>query len=155
MTAAGDQDALSRLLAFEYAAIYGYGLAGAVLATPASTAPLARAASALAVVGLQSHHDRRDALIGEIVSAGGTPPPAEAAYGYPRPAGTAAALTLIADIEDSVAGACHDVLGSLAGGPLRTQVAGFYGDAAISSARARLLAGAGPARATAAFPGEG
>ncbi len=146
-----DQDGLSQLLTFEYAAVYGYGLASAVLAT---AVPPAQAALALAVAGLQTHHDRRDALTQRIVAAGGTPPPGDAAYRYPRPDGAAAALALIADIEDSVAAACHDVLGRLDRGSLRTEVATFLGNAATAAARARLLSGAGPARATTAFPGE-
>jgi hypothetical protein len=145
-----DQDELGRLLEFEHAAVYGYGLAGAVLAT---TTPPARAGLMLALAGLQTHRDRRDALIAKIVSAGGTPPPGDAAYRYPRPDGTKAALALIADIEDSVAAACHDALGRLDSGSLRTQVAGYLGNAATASARARLLSGAGAARATTAFPG--
>ena len=147
-----DQDGLSRLLGFEYAAVYGCGLAGAVLAT---ATPPARAGLALALTGLQTHRNRRDGLIAKIVSAGGTPPPGDAAYRYPRPNGAKAALGLIADIEESVAAACHDVLGRLDSGSLRTQVAGFLGNAATASARARLLAGAGAAQATTAFPGGG
>ena len=86
--------ALQAALAAEHAAVYGYGVAGALL----SGADRARA-----LAGWQAHQEARDTLQAMIVKLGATPVAASAAYELPFPVRDArSARRLAAAIEEGV-----------------------------------------------------
>ena len=86
--------ALQAALAAEHAAIYGYGVAGALLTGGDQTA---------AVADWESHEQARDTLEAMIVKLGGTPVAASAAYALPFAVHDArSARRLAAALEDGV-----------------------------------------------------
>ncbi len=92
-TAAGVQ-ALQAALAAEHAAVYGYGVAGALLSG---------ADQAAALADWTSHQEARDTLQAMIVKLGSTPVPASAAYELPFTVhDTRSARRLAAALEDGV-----------------------------------------------------
>lgn len=92
-TAAGVR-ALQAALAAEHAAVYGYGVAGALLSATDQAAALA---------DWKAHQEARDTLQAMIVRLGATPVPASAAYELPFGVHDArSARRLAAVLEDGV-----------------------------------------------------
>ena len=90
------EDALTRTLADEYAAIYGYGLIASALVGP----PRRRAQGAI-----DTHRVRRDQLRGLIGSLGRVPPNPAPAYDPPYPIDSPRrAAALAAAIESGLSG---------------------------------------------------
>ncbi len=77
----------------EYAAVFAYGVVGAHVAPEQS---------AYAAAALTSHRTGRDWLRERITRAGGTPPPAAAAYEIPDTTDPASAARLAASVELAV-----------------------------------------------------
>jgi hypothetical protein len=140
---------LAPLLAAEHAAIYGYGVAGAVLV---------RAQASIAMLGavrggFDAHRETRDQLNDVIANAGETPVPAQAAYQLPADVTDApSALRLLALLEDRVAAvAAYVVAGT--DGAARTIAANELSSAAVRGTRLRQLLGTPTPSVTTAFPG--
>jgi hypothetical protein len=96
-------DALLAATAAENAAVYGYSLAGARLATPHDKAA-ARAA-------YDMHRAQVEALTEQLASLSATPPPAAPVYTLPSPVTDAAsARAALAAIEESTAATYADVV---------------------------------------------
>jgi Domain of unknown function (DUF4439) len=86
--------ALQAALAAEHAAVYGYGVAGAMLAG---------ADQAAALADWRAHQEARDTLEAMIVKLGVTPVAASAAYALPFAVqGAGSARRLAATLEDGV-----------------------------------------------------
>jgi hypothetical protein len=118
-------DALQTTLAAEHAAVYVYGLLGSRTSERAE-APLYTALRA----AYEAHRQRRDTLVGEIATLGGTPSPAAAAYTPPPALETSdgryeAALAL----EKSCASTYAALVGATTG-PHRLEAIGLLNDAA-------------------------
>ena len=143
-------DRLHGALAAEHAAIFGYGIAGARLDGPLLEA--ARQAET-------AHRARRDALL--ALGAGGTPPPAEAAYALPFPVTDApSALRLAVHLEERSAAAWRYALGATqrpastgpspsptatpTGGDLRRLALDALVASAVLATRWRIAAGMNP-----------
>jgi hypothetical protein len=138
---------LESVLAGEHAAIYGYGVAGAVLVK--LQAPVTMIAAARG--GLDAHRVSRDRLSDAIATLGGTPPGALAAYQIPFALGNpAACLRLLITLEDRLCGIAGAAVASPDG---RTLSADVLGAAAVRAAQLRLLSGLPASRAAVAFPG--
>ncbi len=130
-------DALQAALAGEHAAVYGYGVVGAQVASAADQ----RAARA----GYDVHRARRAALVSLVTSNGGQPVAANPAYDVGGPVTTPAeARALAGRIESSAAGPYADLVAA-ADGALRTTAASWLRDAAVR--------GAGWTGTAEAFPG--
>lgn len=135
-------EALSRALAAEHAAIFGYGVVGAHLTGPA----LASARQAEA-----AHRDRRDDVAQRIAAAKGPLVPAEAAYALPFAVTDGpSAIRLAATLEEGTAGAWRDAL-SATEGKDRAFVLDSYMTSAVQATRWREAAGIVPVTLT--FPG--
>ena len=133
---AGVIRALQAALAAENAAIFGYGVAGA---------HLPGAQRAAAERDWVAHETARDTLTVMLLSAGGQPAPAAAAYGLPFGVhDAAAAAALAAFLEDRVTRA---YLGLVA---LREPRLRAFGARAVQSAALRAAAWRG---SSLAFPG--
>ena len=133
---AGELQALQTALAAEHAAVYGYGVAGALL----SGADQARA-----LTDWQAHQEARDTLHAMIVKLGATPVAASAAYELPFPVRDArSARRLAAALEDGVT---EGYLGLVA---VTNQVLRTFGALAMLPPAKRAVAWRG---STVAFPG--
>jgi hypothetical protein len=130
--------ALQSALAAEHAAVYGYGIAGALLTGTAQVAALA---------DWKAHQEARDTLEAMIVQLGATPVAASAAYQLPFTVNSAtSARRLAAALEDGVTQAYLGVVAST-DATLRT-----FGALAMQPPANRAAAWSG---ATVAFPGLG
>jgi hypothetical protein len=128
--------ALQAALAAEHAAVYGYGLVGALL-------PAGEQGSAMSDWTL--HQRARDTLAEMITRLGATPVAAAAAYGTPFPvADAASARRLAAAIEDGVTRAYLGIV-AVTDPKLRT-----FGALAMQQPASRAAAWRGT---TTAFPG--
>ena len=128
--------ALQAALAAEHAAVYGYGIAGALLTGGDRAAALA---------GWRSHEQARDTLEAMIVKLGAAPAAASAAYTLPFPVHDArSARRLAAALEDGVTQAYLGLVG-VSDRTLRT-----FGALAMQPPASRAAAWRG---ATVAFPG--
>jgi hypothetical protein len=121
-----EADALQTTLRAEHAAVYVFGLLGS-RSSQAAEAPLYVALRA----AYEAHRERRDTLISEIATLGGTPAPAAPAYtppaGLDAPDGRyAAALAL--------EGGCASTYAALVAattGARRLEAIGYLNDAAV------------------------
>lgn len=130
--------ALQAALAAEYAAVYGYGVAGAMLTGRDRTTALA---------DWQSHQEARDTLQAMIVKLGATPVAASPAYQLPFPVRDArSARRLAATLEEGVTRAYLGVV-AVTDETLRT-----FGALAMRTPANRAAAWRG---STVAFPGMG
>jgi hypothetical protein len=128
--------ALQAVLAAEHAAVYGYGVLGAMLAG---------AEQASARTDWITHQDARDAVTAMIVKLGGTPVAASPAYRLPfAVTGAASARKLAAAIEDGVTQAYLGLV-AVNSPPLRS-----YGARQMQPAAIRAASWRG---STVAFPG--
>jgi Domain of unknown function (DUF4439) len=115
-------------LAGEHAAVYGYGVVGARIASD-------RAADARSAY--DAHRAQRDRMTRVVRDLGGTPRPAAAAYALPFAVpDSAAAARLAADLEDRVAGVYADLVRA-AEGRLRGDAAAALREAAVRAVRWR------------------
>jgi hypothetical protein len=122
---ARELDALTAVLAGEYAVIYGYGVAGAHF----DGRDEQRARGALA-----AHQSRRDQLLALISDRGGQPQPAAAAYRLPFPVRTAHSAALLAtDLEERMTAVWADGVASL-DGDLRALAARAMQETAVRAA---------------------
>ncbi len=138
---------LESVLAGEHAAVYGYGVAGAVLVKLQAPVPLIAAARG----GLDAHRVSRDRLSDAIAAFAGTPPGPLAAYQIPFALDTpAAVLRLLIALEDRLCGIAANAVEVSVGRPLSADV---LGAAAVRAAQLRLLSGLPAAGAVLAFPG--
>jgi uncharacterized protein DUF4439 len=136
--------ALQDALAAEHAVIYGYAAAGAHLVGPelAGVRTLDR-----------QHRDARDKLADTVRARGADPVTALPAYTLPFPvANRAAALRLLATLEERAAAAYHYLVAAADGTALRG--IGMNGLTAAGMAAARWWLRVQPARAAVAFPGQ-
>jgi len=130
--------ALQTALAAEHAAVYGYGVAGALLTGADQTAALA---------DWRAHQEARDTLEAMIVKLGATPVAASAAYALPFAVQDArSARRLAATLEDGVTQAYLGVV-AVTDETLRT-----FGALAMLPPANRAVAWRG---STIAFPGMG
>ncbi|QDY07079.1 DUF4439 domain-containing protein [Micromonospora sp. HM134] len=135
-------DALADALTAEYAAIYAYGPIGVHLTDADRRA--ARAAEA-------AHRSRRDALVLQLSSAGGTVPADQAGYALPFPVtDRAAALRLAVQVEERT-GAFWRAALPVTTGADRTRALNALTDCAVRATRWRRSAGITPL--TVPFPG--
>ena len=135
-TAAGRIAALQAALAAEHAAVYGYGVVGAML----SGAALAQARA-----DWTAHQVARDALAAMLTKLGATPVAASPAYEMPFPVtGAASAKRLAAALEDGVTRA---YLGVVA---VNDPTLRMFGATAMQTSANRAVAWRGT---TVAFPG--
>lgn len=105
-------DALLAAAAAENAAVYGYPLAGARLATPREKA-VARAA-------YDTHLAQVQAVAGWLADDGSTPPPPAPVYDLPNlPTDSTSARTTLAAIEESTAATYADVVAVASGAAQR------------------------------------
>ena len=133
---AADAAALQGALAAEHAAVYGYGVVGAMVTGHAET--LARA-------DWLAHQDARDTLEAMLVKLGATPVAASPAYRLPFPVtGEASAARLAVALEDGVTRAYLAVV-AVTDRTLRS-----FGALAMQPPANRALAWGG---STVAFPG--
>jgi hypothetical protein len=135
-TAAAQIAALQAALAAEHAAVYGYGVAGALLAGPAR---------AQALADLTAHRVARDTLEAMLTGLGATPVAASPAYALPFPVnGTASAKRLAVTLEEGVTRA---YLGVVA---VNSPALRAFGATAMQAAANRAVAWRGT---TVPFPG--
>jgi Domain of unknown function (DUF4439) len=128
--------ALQAALAAEHAAVYGYGVAGAMLSG---------ADQALAMTDWKAHQEARDTLQAMITKLGATPVAASAAYELPHPVRDArSARRLAAALEEGVTQA---YLGLVA---VKNEMLRAFGALAMLPAAERAVAWRG---STVAFPG--
>lgn len=121
-------DALQTALAGEHAAVYGYGVLGAVLSG-------ARERDARA--GLDAHRGRRDRLRSLVIAAGGTPAEAAPAYRLPFPVSDpATAVRLAVHLETQIAIPYAELVAAESG-RVREFAARALQDAAVRAARWR------------------
>jgi hypothetical protein len=138
---------LAAVLAAEYAAVYGYGVAGAALVR--TQAP--PVAVGLARSGLDAHRTERDRLLVALARSGAAVPPAEPAYAVPFPlSDAAAALRLLALLEERLAAVCTGAVGAAQD---RLLVVDILAAAAVRRVQVRRAAGASVAAAVVPFPG--
>lgn len=114
--------------AAENAAVYGYSLAGAKLATPHD--------KALARAGYDVHRAQVEKVRGWVIERGSTPPPAAPVYSLPNAVTDAASARLmLAAIDESTAAAYADVVAAAAlGGPVQGAAAAALQSAAVREA---------------------
>ncbi|WBB70956.1 ferritin-like domain-containing protein [Micromonospora sp. WMMD812] len=135
-------EALGAALSAEYAAIFAYGPIGVRLSGPAREA--ARQAEA-------AHRHRRDALMVQLSTGGGTVPPDRAGYALPFPVtDRASALRLAVEVEERTAAHWRAALAATTGAD-RDQALDALLDYAVRATRWRRTAGVTPL--TVAFPG--
>jgi hypothetical protein len=135
-SAAGEIAALQGALAAEHAAVYGYGVAGAMLSG---------AAQAQARADLTAHQVARDTLEAMLTGLGATPVAASPAYKLPLAVtGAASAKALAAALEDGVTRAYLGVV-AVNDAALRS-----FGARAMQTSANRATAWSG---VTVAFPG--
>lgn len=117
--------------AAENAAVYGYSLAGARLATPHD--------KAVARAGYDVHRAQVETVRGWLIERGSTPPPAAPVYALPSAVtDDASARALLAAIEESTAAVCADVIAAAAGGgPVQGAAAVALQSAAVREAQWR------------------
>jgi hypothetical protein len=140
---------LEPLLAAEHAAIYGYGIAGAALVKAQASVDMLGAVRG----GFDAHRQTRDQLTDAIAAAGGTPPPAEAAYQLPFDVTDAvSALRLLAVLEDRVSAVAAYAV-SQSEGTARSAAAYELSSSAVRATRLRRLLGTPAGRITTPFPG--
>jgi Domain of unknown function (DUF4439) len=141
---------LEPVLAGEHAAVYGYGMAGAVLVSLSAPAALIGAARS----GYDAHRESRDALNDVITSQGGQPPTPLPAYALPFPLTSAGSVVrFLAGLEDRLCGVAAAAVGSADLARNRLLAADVLSAAALRAVRLRLLAGAPPAKAVTPLPG--
>jgi len=140
---AAEDDALGLALAAEHAAVWGYGVVGAALATAdRGTATAAEAA----------HRDVRDSVLTVLSERSVEPAPAEGGYALPFPVLSpvdAAALAVV--LEDGTAAAWVRVLDQAAGRGTRTLAVEALTGAEVRAVGWRTAAGQTPV--TRALPG--
>lgn len=135
--------ALQTALATEHAAVWAYGLVGALL-PPERGDQVAEAAAA--------HRARRDATERLLARAGAEPVPTEAAYRTPQPVtGPAGALDLAITAETDTAAVWRSVIERSNDARMRAAALDALVGAAVRASRWRAVAGASPL--TVAFPG--
>ncbi|MFC4018048.1 ferritin-like domain-containing protein [Micromonospora sp. GCM10011542] len=135
-------EALAAALSAEYAAIYAYGPIGVRLTGAARDA--ARQAEA-------AHRRRRDALVVQLSTAGGTVPADRAGYALPFPVtDRASALRLAVEVEERTAAHWRAALAATTGADRDLALAALV-DYAVRSTRWRRTAGVAPL--TVPFPG--
>jgi hypothetical protein len=140
---------LGPLLAAEHAAIYGYGIAGAALVRAQASPDMLGAVRS----GFDAHRQTRDQLTDVIAAAGGTPPPAEAAYQLPFDVTDAAsALRLLTVLEDRVSAVAAYAV-SQTDDTARSAAASGLSASAVRAAGLRRLLGLPAGRLTVPFPG--
>lgn len=133
-------EALDATLAAEHAAVYAYGVIGAVVDPAAEEAVRARAC-------YEAHRARRDRLEQVLRELGAEPVAAEPGYALPAPVtGASGATRLAVRVEDGCAAAYAGLVSGSAG-RLRDDAVGWLSDAAV-----RALDWGAPATA---FPGLG
>jgi hypothetical protein len=136
MAANGPITALQAALAAEHAAVYGYGVTGAMLTGSAKS---------LAYADWRAHGIARDTLAAMIVKLGATPVAASAAYALPfSVTGASSARRLAAALEEGVTRA-YLALVAVNDPALRT-----FGARAMQAPAGRAAAWRG---STVAFPG--
>ncbi|HEY0870778.1 MAG TPA: DUF4439 domain-containing protein [Acidothermaceae bacterium] len=128
--------ALVAAVAAENAAVYGYGVAGARLATPQE--------KAAARVAYDAHRAQVDVTTQWVndLHLGATPPPPAPVYALPTPVtDPASARVALAAIEESTAAAYADVVAAVlpAGGELQRLAAGWLQAAAVREAQWRTM----------------
>ncbi len=138
---------LESVLVAEYAAIYGYGQAGATLVR--LQAPVSLLAETRS--GYDALRASRDQLSDAIAAAGGSPPSALAGYALPFPLDSAAdVVRLLAGMEDRLCAVAATAARSVTG---RLLISDVLNAAAVRAVRIRLLGGATPSRAVSPLPG--
>jgi Domain of unknown function (DUF4439) len=140
-TVAAEIAALQAALAAEHAAVYGYGVAGAMLVGTAS----ASTALAQARADFTAHQVARDTLVTMLTGLGATPVAASPAYRLPFPVtGAPSARQLAAFLEDGVTRAYLGVV-AVDNAALRT-----FGAKSMQTSANRAVGWRG---STVAFPG--
>ncbi|MFI6265973.1 ferritin-like domain-containing protein [Micromonospora sp. NPDC051006] len=135
-------EALGAALTAEYAAIYAYGPIGIRLSGAVRT--VARQSEA-------AHRRRRDALVVQLSTTGGTVPPDQAGYALPFPVtDRASALRLAVEVEERTAAHWRAALAATTGAD-RDQALDALLDYAVRATRWRRAAGLTPL--TVPFPG--
>ncbi|GAB3955973.1 ferritin-like domain-containing protein [Micromonospora vulcania] len=135
-------EALASALSAEYAAIYAYGRIGVRLTGAARDS--ARQAEA-------AHRRRRDTLVVQLSTSGGTVPPDRAGYALPFPVtDRASALRLAAEVEERTAAHWRAALAATTGAD-RDQALAALVEYAVRATRWRKTAGTAPL--TVPFPG--
>ena len=141
---------LEPLLAGEHAAVYGYGMAGAVLVSFSPSAGLITAVRG----GDDALRESRDQLTEAISAAAGIPPPPLPAYALPFPLSNAPAVVrFLAGLEDRLCVVAAGAVGDASRAAHRFLAADVLAGAAVRAARLRMLGGAAPARAVTPLPG--
>jgi hypothetical protein len=141
---------LESLLAGEHAAIYGYGMAGAVVV---GFSPSAGVISAVRG-GYDALRESRDLLTEAIAAAGAGPPTPLPAYALPFPLSNAPAVVrFLAGLEDRLCGVAAAGVGQAPVAAHRLLAADVLAASAVRAARLRLLTGAAPAQAVTPLPG--
>ncbi|MGN9776768.1 ferritin-like domain-containing protein [Micromonospora sp. H33] len=139
---AGPAAALGAALTAEYAAIWAYGPIGVRLTDAARKA--ARDAEA-------AHRRRRDDLVLQLSTAGGTVPPDRAGYALPfAVTDTASALRLAVEVEERTGAFWRAAVAATTGADRERALAALV-DCALRATRWRRTAGVTPL--TVAFPG--
>lgn len=135
--------ALQTALATEHAAVWAYGVVGALL-PPEHRSQVEEAAAA--------HRARRDTTERLLAGAGTEPVPAEASYRTPQPVtGPAEALTLAVTAETDTAEAWRSAIERSTGKRVRGPALDALVGAAVRASRWRAVAGTPPL--TVPFPG--
>ena len=138
-----EDKALGEALAAEHAAIWGYGVVGAALAT---------AAQASAASSEAAHRDVRDRVAALLDSRHAEVVAAKGAYALPFPVLSAVdAASLAVVLEDGVAAAWVRVLDEAAERDTRELAVGVLSAAEVRAVSWRIAAGKTPV--TSAFPG--
>ncbi|KXK58110.1 hypothetical protein AWW66_31705 [Micromonospora rosaria] len=141
-TPGGTDAALAAALTAEYAAIYAYGPIGVQLTDAGRRS--ARAAE-------DAHRARRDALVVQLSTGGGTVPADRAGYALPFPVtDRASALRLAIEVEERT-GAFWRAALPVTNGADRNRALAALTDCALRATRWRRAAGVTPL--TVAFPG--
>ncbi|RIV40762.1 ferritin-like domain-containing protein [Micromonospora radicis] len=136
------ESALAAALTAEYAAIWAYGPIGV---------RLAEAERKAAVEAEAAHRARRDALVVQLSTGGGTVPPDRPGYALPFPVtDRASALRLAVQVEERTAVFWRAVLPASAGAERDRALTALI-DYAVRATRWRRSAGIAPL--TVAFPG--
>ena len=132
---------LTELLEAEHAAVYGYGVLGARLAT---------APRELALLAFDSHRARRDQLAAALRQRGSEPGRAPAAYDVAVPTADEA-LALAVRLEEGLAVRWRDLVAGTDERPLRELALAGLRECALRAAQWRQQSGVAPA--TVALPG--
>jgi hypothetical protein len=141
---------LGTLLSAEYAAIFGYGQAGAALVKLQAPVQLIAAARS----GYDAHRTTRDQLADALVASGAKPPTAQPAYALPFPlTDPAAVLRLLVLIEDRVSAAAVAAVAGVSAAHDRRLIVDVLSAAAVRALRLRQLLGVPTPKAVTGFPG--